>query len=235
MFGIPVTAYVDERDDGPVYFQAEFTLDTIMYRVKLFDSMTAGELRLTSIVNDIIYYGAADLSMLKDPVIPILRNDVLTLEEAQGDPDFGLFMPKIVPPRFAFELARRSINQDFDGLYILWTAGLGGNLRWNISKATEYDFGRIVSVDEREKYDMSLYPIPWAESVPSELREYVLYPIFWAEDLTFDIVMARAIYDQGNTPGWQMCFDVLYGDVVISVDIIGMSPEEVWEMLIDLP
>ena len=212
-------------------------VDNIAFRVKLYDNMIAGQLRLTGFVNDIIYYGAADLSVLGDPVIPELRNDTLTLGEAQCDPDFGSYLPKTVPSRFVFELARRFINQDANGLYVLWTVGLGGNLSWNISKATDYDYERIVSADDREKYDMSLYPIPWAQSVPSELQEYVHNPVFPADKLTLDIIKARAYYvdiDRGDAPGWRMDFNVLYDETVISVNIIGMSPEEVWELFTGL-
>ena len=232
VFGVPVTAYMSQLDNGPVYFQAEFVIDNIAYRVKLYDNIIAGELRLTGIVNDIIYYGAADLNVLSDPAIPELRNDRLTLEEAQGDPDFGLYLPQTVPSRFVFESAHRFINQDANGMYVLWTADLG-NLWWNISKATDHGFERIVSADEREKYDMSLYSIPWAQSVPNELREYVLYPVLPAEELTLEIIKAR-VYYRDTTSGGNMDFSVLYGEAIISVNINGMSPEEVWEMFTGL-
>ena len=75
VFGIPVEAYMIKWDNDTVYYQAEFMIDNIAYRVKLYDSMIAGHLRLTGIVNDIIYYGSADLSVLSDPIIPDLRND----------------------------------------------------------------------------------------------------------------------------------------------------------------
>ena len=84
---------------------------------------------------------------------------------------------------------------------------------------------------------MSLYPIPRAESIPSELWEYVNNPVFLAEELTLDVVKARAYYvdnDRGDTPGWRMDFNVLYRDVVVDVNIKGISPEQVWEMFADL-
>jgi hypothetical protein len=171
---------------------------------------------------------------LDNPVIPNLRNDQLTLDEARNDPDFGEFVPGSVPARLNFESANRFINQDNNNLRILWHSlpnrGMD-SITWQISKTTEHDLARIVFADEREKYEMAQYPIPWADSVPEELREVVLNPVFRAEELTLEIIQARA-YSAGRrgSDAVSMQFSVLYGDVVVEVSAGGLTPEEVWEM-----
>ena len=195
-----------------------------------------GNKRLAEIVNGIIRNGAADVSVFENPVIPELRDERLSLAEAYSDFDFGAYLPNNIPSRFSFESAHRFINQDYNGLFVLWTVGLN-NLDWRVSKITDYDRERIVSPDDIVKYDMSLYPIPWFESVPSELRDYVFNPVFHSNDLTLEIIRLRAYWveqDRGDTPGWRMRFSVLYGDVVVEVNIKGTSPEQVWDMFLGL-
>ena len=53
--------------------------------------------------------------------------------------------------------------------------------------------GRVTAVEDRENYDMGLYPIPLADSVPEELWEIVGHPIFRAEELTLEAVQRRVI------------------------------------------
>ena len=179
------------------------------------------------------------MNRVKQKSIPSHRSKLdeqLTLDEAYLDPDFGALLPKNVPSRFGFESARRFINQDIDSLFVYWYTG-PDYIDWRVSKTTDYDTRRIVSPGEPEKYEMSRYPIPWADSVPDELREYVSNPVFLAEDLTLEIVQARAYWvdnDHGDTPGWRMRFSVLSGDVVVEADVKGASPEEVWEMFAGL-
>ena len=240
VMGVPVVAGVFDfkKNDGVALYIASFKVDGVAYNIKLFDNDNGitGLNRLTEIVNDIIYYGAADLSVLENPIIPELRDERLTLHEARNDPDFGAYLPENVPSRFSFESAQRVINQDTNNLFVYWNVG-SEYIDWRVSKLTDYYYEHIVSVSEREKYDMALYSIPLADSVPRELWEYVDNPVFIAEELTFGIIQARAYWvgsDRGDTSGWRMRFSVLYGDDVIELDIKGVSPEQVWEVFAEL-
>ena len=93
------------------------------------------------------------------------------------------------------------------------------NLSWNISAYDEKDSTRLTSVAQTENYDLSLYPIPRAESVPEELREIVDNPIFDANELTLETVYMRAykVDEAGDVDGWRMAFSVKYGDVIVEV------------------
>ncbi|NLD50762.1 MAG: hypothetical protein GX660_26780, partial [Clostridiaceae bacterium] len=82
-------------------------------------------------------------------------------------------------------------------------------------------------------YDLSLYPIPRADSVPDELREIVNNPVFLIDELTLDTVRARTyeISDSGDEPGARMRFGVLYGDILVELSIKGATPEAMFEIL----
>ena len=84
---------------------------------------------------------------------------------------------------------------------------------------------------------MAIYQIPFADSVPKELWEYLFNPVFMAEDLTLDMIQARAYQadDKGDTPGWRIDICVLYGEVAVSVNTKGATPEQVWELFSKLP
>ena len=225
LHGVAVTA-AKSGDDDFAFHVVDFMLGNIDYRVEV---TGAGTYRVTEIVNMLIIGGPADLSVLADPVIPEMRNEEMTLVEAQNDPDFGAFLPANVPAEFRFDHAWRSMNQDFNGLLAFWDSGMD-YIRWQIAEPTGHDLARIVSVNDREKFDLSLYPIPWMDSVPQELFEYVMNPVFLADELTLEAVQAREMAD-GRGGGSRINFSVLYGDVVINIDVGGLSPEQVWEML----
>ena len=231
--GVAVTAGVFDRgvfDDGILLFFAYFEIDGIFYGIDIHDYATRGQERLAAIVNAIILGGAADLSGLADPVIPELRSETLTLAQARQDPDFGAYLPVSVPPGFVFSNATRELNQAFNGLSAFWDTGGRDVIWWQISAAAGHHLERVVSVNDREKFDLALYPIPWMDSVPPELRDVVANPVFRADEITLDAVRARVLMD-GRGGGSRINFSVLYGDVVISIDVGGISPEQLWEML----
>ncbi len=237
VYGVPVVAgIVDiEESEGIALYIASFKLGEIAYNIDIRDNDDgeSGPARLAEIVGAIIENGAPDLSIFENPVIPEMRNDELSLEEAHLDPDYGAYLPEDVPSRFDFDSAHRFINQQSNYLSAMWTAGYD-EIRWRVSEPADYDRERIAFANEPEKYDLSLYSFPLSDSVPEDLREVVESPVFLAEELTPDIVKARATYvdtDRGDTPGWRMSFTVLIGDVLVDINAKGATPEQVWEML----
>jgi len=236
--GVAVVAGVfDFRgNDGVALYIASFTINGIAYNIKLHDNDRgeSGLHRLTEIVNMIIRNDTADLHVLSDPVIPELRDERLTLGAARTDPDFGAYLPADLPPRYNFESAQRFINQETNSLFAFWDTGGMDSISWHISRPTAHDRELIVSISEHEKYDVSLYPIPWADSVPNEIREYFHSPVFLAQDLTKDAIRARTSWadaDSGDTPGWRTSqFGVLYDNVLVEVSMRGLSPEQIWEV-----
>ena len=177
-----------------------------------------------------------DLSAVTAEAVPEWFDRELTQEEALDDPDFGAYMLNTTPAGFAEESIRRYKDQNFDNLSGLWTRGYYDSLSWKVSYFSEDDAARLTGVEDTENYDLSLYPIPRADSVPEELRAIVDNPIFDADELTLDAVYARSyqINDAGDTDGWRMDFSVKYGNILVRVNAKGVAPEWVYDQLIRL-
>ena len=114
----------------------------------------------------------------------------------------------------------------------MWTQGYN-ELRWKVSFFRPEDEVRVTGVSNRENYDLSLYPIPRAESVPTHLQEIVDNPIFYAEELTAETVMARAYQsaEAGESTQWHMAFSVKYGDILVEVRSKGVDPLWIYQQL----
>lgn len=235
--GTVVTAgyWNDQSADGQTLYYASFVLDGIGYYMEIRGDERAKE-ELTTLVGLIIENGAADLSKITPDSIPGWREEELTFGEAQADPDFGAYVPNKVPAGFIFESARRILNQNGDELIIRWSSGMK-YLECTVAHLKEEDKVRIVDVNAPETYDLTLYSIPFAESVPEPLQDVVNNPIFRVEDLTMETVYARAhkINDAGDdNTGYKICFSVLYGDIVVRLNAKGVHPEEIYDMLKEL-
>ncbi|HOB87185.1 MAG TPA: hypothetical protein PKO38_05805 [Bacillota bacterium] len=188
---------------------------------------------------DLLLEEGVDPGALVPASIPERREETLTLDQARSDAAFGRFVPAIVPEGFSFVSARRVIDgaREHDELNLFYEAGLR-YIRLSIARETPADASRIVDPARLEHYDMSLYPVPWAESVPEELRETVLHPVFRREDLTLQILYARAYRaaDTGDdSTGYRMQFSVLGGGKVIDFNIKGATPEEVLRLVQSIP
>ena len=157
------------------------------------------------------------------------------MTEAKAEPDFGRYLPSEIPAGFGDASIYRFKFQDSNFLTATWSRGMDG-LSWVVTPYTEEDAHRLTSVDDKKNYDLSLYPIPRADSVPDELREIVDNPIFEAEELTLEAVYCRAykVDDAGDTDGWRMRFSVKYGDVIVSISTKGVEPEWVYQQLVNL-
>jgi hypothetical protein len=238
--GVPVTAFM--YDGGTLFYRVSFAVKGVHYRVEAGDFESNGlqetaRRRVTEAVNHIILAEGADLSVLDNPVIPNLRNDSIPLAEARQDPRFGAFLPQSVPAGFTFNNANRRITTREDSLSAYWDDGRIDTLTWAVRTPLEADRQTLVSVNDRQRFDVSLYPIPWAVSVPDEYFYYFQFPVFRAEELTLEAVTARARWtdgERGVAPAWDVAqFGVLYGDenVIVVVSARGVSPQEIWEML----
>ena len=180
--------------------------------------------------------GRPDLSGLVPTVIPELILRLLTFQEARRDPDFGSLFLRILPDGFTEESILRLKNQSTDMLSGLWTRGYA-ELSWKVSRYTAADAARLVHPSEREKYDLSLYPIPRAETVPEHLQTVVDDPIFDLAELTDDAVQARCweVYDRGDDGGMvRLNFTVRLGELLISVRAKGVDPKWIYDQLLGM-
>lgn len=216
-----------------IYF-ASFKLSDIAYYVELGGEEAESEAfreEITELVGLLVQGGAADLDVLS-PVVPELRDDKLNLSEARTDADYGAYLPAALPDGFVLEEARRFINQEQNELTAYWRKGMG-YIIWRVTTLDEDDKMRITSLSDTQNYDLTLYPIPRADSVPCEIREIVDNPIFLSEELPLEAVQARTyeVSDSGDEPGPRMRFSVLYGDTLVELNAKGASAEEMFEIL----
>ncbi len=233
--GVAVTAgYWEGSGDGvaTVYY-ASFEHGPTGYYLELIGDQNAAE-QLTTWVSLLIESGPAVLTSIQPESIPEWRRDELTLAEAKADLDFGQYMPSKLPAGFALESAVRFVSQGRDGLRASYHSGMK-YVEWTIRRATEDDLVRMADVDDPKTYDLSLYPIPRAQSVPEALRAVVDCPVFQATELTLSLVQARAytVEDAGDVGGPRMRFGVLLGEVLIEVRVKGAPPEDVFAALME--
>ena len=176
--------------------------------------------------------GKPDFSAITAEVIPEWFDKKLSYQEAITEATYGAYMLLEMPKGFTAESIRRFKNQNSDYLSGLWTKGYD-ELSWTVYTISEADESRITEIDETENYDLTLYPIPRASSVPDELREIVNNPIFIGEELTQEAVFARAykVEDAGDSNGWRMNFSVKYGDTVVEIRAKGVDPEWMYQQL----
>lgn len=166
---------------------------------------------------------------------PAAEERVLTVEIARGLEPFGQYLPEAGPEGFREESVWRYRDERSDYLSVLWTKEWTlEELSWRVERYDESMAGRVTAVEDRENYDMGLYSIPLADSVPEELWEIVDHPIFRAEELTLEAVERRVIPGTEGDDGDRMSFGVKYGDMVVEVSAKGVSTEWVYEKLMEI-
>lgn len=165
----------------------------------------------------------------------IVIDETMRLEEAQRSEPFGGYMLSEAPNGFTAETIRRYQDENANYLRGVWTKGEGSfdEIDWQVSFYDEAMENRVTSVDDTKNYDLSLYPLPFADSVPEELFEIVDCPIFNIDELTLKAVSRRAYFinESNDTAETRMSFGVRYGDIVVEVTTKGVSPEWVYEQL----
>ena len=95
-------------------------------------------------------------------------------------------------------------------------------------------WGCFVDYGAPETYDLRLYPVPRADSVPEEYRETVDNPVFRAEDMSREIVEARAYApnEAGDTNSLRISFSVLHpGGTLVGYNCEGLTVDRVWALV----
>lgn len=235
--GVDITAYLWRMDEVQASLTACFEMNgysiVIGYDTTA-DALPQAKTDFEELLNFMTSYGQGtpDLQTIVPETIPEFFDRKLTFEEARLDGDFGAWMPNEVPTGFAEESIRRYKDQNRNELSGLWTKGYD-ELSWRICFSNEEALSRLTNTADTENYDLSLYPIPRAQSVPEELRQIVHDPIFHAEELTLETVMARAYKsgEAGDSTGWRLNFGVKYGDIIVEIRGKGVNPEWIYRQL----
>lgn len=165
----------------------------------------------------------------KDALCSGMGGADLTWEEVRMDTAYGKYVDVQVPEGYSYTSGTRSAS----GLHVIWNKGME-EISVSCRQADESVSDWLVDVDCPEEYDLSLYPIPWCDSVPEELQNKVMYATFVPELITPEIVAARTyqVQEAGDASGCRTRIGILYSDNVL-VEIIskGPSPEEIYALI----
>lgn len=237
---IDYTLYQRDSQNGRTYFTAETEYDDWFWSFSMDVQTEKAEQAKQDFQSILACFSnyidrGTNLDSITPEYIPDYFDYQLSQAEALDDPAFGAYFPQSVPEGYAVESIHRYMDYQCNYLSGLWSRGYD-DLYWYVSRISDEEKGRITAVSDTENYDLSLYPIPRADSVPEELREIVDNPIFLAEELTLEVVKARAyqIQDAGDTDGWRMHFSVLYGDILVEIRTKGVDPEWIYDQIISL-
>lgn len=173
---------------------------------------------------------------------PVDARAKITLQAAKEMERIGGYVPEKLPAGYQFESARGSspANSYLD-MSLCWCKGMD-DIRLHITEfyavasmpkdVYETFQKRIADPAKPETYDVSLYEIPYADTVPREYYEVFEHPVFKESDFSLEMVEARmkSIPDAGDTDTPRGNFAVLY-DSGILVEFSGRgSAEDIWEM-----
>ena len=170
---------------------------------------------------------AAVTEALKDTRVDI------TETEARQLTTIGKYIPTTLPAGYVWESGKTyAEGEDSTGAYVSlnWSRGMD-SIHLTIS-TVEYEDLLLTDVTAKETYDVHLYEIPYAETVPAEYREIFNEPIFTEADFTLEIVEKRikSVADLGDTDTPRGQCAVLYEEGVL-VRFNGRgTAEEIWEM-----
>lgn len=215
--------------------EVEFVAHGVGCRLCIYGREGEGE-RVEAMVSRFVRYviadGGVDLSCLTvDPSdIPAWREESFeTLAQARQETDFAPYLPTSNLEGYWEFYGNLSYQEGVrNRLFVRWSRG------YDDVEVCVYRDGyrsyHLADPGEPETYDLSLYPIPWCDSVPDEYRETVNDPAFKAEDMSLTIVEARG--REHDTGGMTYSFDVLHPDgTLVSYHCDGMTAQQVWALV----
>lgn len=157
--------------------------------------------------------------------------DFSSLEEARQETAFAPYLPeRDLLDSAEFEGRLNYQEGVTNSLFISWFRGyLEAWVSVYYPEGTE-ETPAPVDVAVPESYDVRLYPIPWADSVPQEYVSDFYSPLFRAEDMSLEIIEARGWENDEGEMGYH--FEVLHENgVQVRYDCEAMTAQEVWEMV----
>ncbi|WBW96975.1 hypothetical protein [Oceanirhabdus sp. W0125-5] len=159
----------------------------------------------------------------------------LSKQEAYSLSDYGMLLPNNILKGYSFRSASlNNINTPHEVLCVGYQSGYSYiDMRVRVFR-DDYQ-NRMVKVSEREKYDITKYPIPHASTIPDELYYTMNYPIFQWDELTEEVLLLRKVSysEQGEDGGVKefMDFTIQCGEFLIEYNIKGNSLDCVYDMI----
>ncbi len=156
--------------------------------------------------------------------------ELMSLEQAREIEGMGDYIPTNIPAGYVFESAE--YVEETSALNVCWTKGVD-SVFWHVEVVGDAYSLNMVDLAAEETYNVYLYEIPLADTVPEEYREIFSEPVCRAEDFCLEFVEKRMIFrgtDAGDTTTHRGNFAVLYPDNYL-VRFHGRgTAEEIYEM-----
>lgn len=174
--------------------------------------------------------------LLKAEEVPEWRAaEFSSLEDARQEVDFVSYLPAEDLSGYDEFYSRMTYQEGSEHtLYLRWSWGYDDvTIRVELPEG-DAEWGNLVDTARPETYDVRLYSIPWADSVPEEYYDTFHSPVFRAVDMSREIVEARAytLADQGDSDGPRVSFSVLHDDgALVTYSCKGLSIEQVWALV----
>lgn len=195
------------------------------------DSMDAAAWYSALLVGQTLSGGVYLGDLLTNGEVPAWREETFScLEQAREQAAFAPYLPETDIPGYGEFYAALSYQEGVrNRLTVRWSRGYD-DVSVTVSLPEGTPTYHLADVNRPEEYDLSLYSIPWCDSVPEEYRETVNFPTFRAEDLSLQVVAARA--NEKDTGGLSFSFGVLHGDgTLVEYRCDGLTAQAVWQLV----
>ena len=240
VFGVEVSAwerYYDRNGDQEnehVYTSA-FLVEDIGIR---FRSISQEDSLLSSLFIRWAAVGNLTLDhLLINGDIPAWREERFTsLIEAREESNFAPYLPQADFSGYGEFTGHLSYQEgNYNHLFVRWSWGLDDVYIMVCLPEGEPPYhDEPVDVSVPESYDVRMYDIPWASSVPDAYRLSFSMPTFRAEDMSLAVVEARGYTpnERGDTNSLRINFQVLHENgTLVQYSSEGLSAQQVWELV----
>lgn len=173
---------------------------------------------------------------------PVDNREKLTLEEARSQAVVGGYLPLTVPDGYVLESAQGSAaGSNAKEVTVCFSRGMDTILihvtdKYASEESKQQLEERMADLENAESYNVHLYEIPYAETVPEEYQASFYNPVFRVEDMTQELVEARmkTVADAGDTDTPRGNFAILYDNGVCVEINADATAEEVWAMYLSI-
>ncbi len=158
------------------------------------------------------------------------RNE-LSFEELAQYP-FYSYLPKKMLQYYEFmESFAASDSEDSEEYYVIWFAKGPATLGIRVREASDVADAarRRVSASETERYDITKYEIPYAQTIPEELKSAMYNPIFRAEEFSRDVLLRRIEHHSESVGDiYSVHLDIEEGGYIFSYNFNGSDMYDIF-------
>lgn len=236
--GVEVSGWMthyDRNGDG----KAEYVYETSLLAKGVglrFQSVSHSDNVLTPSLVNWATYADGGLSLdhlLTSEDVPLWRKtEFISLAEARQEVDFAPYLPETYSYPYGEFGGRLDYQQGSrHSLHVRWSNGYDDvEIDIQLPEGGEAPLVPLIDPNLPASYDVRLYQIPWADTVPREYQADFYKPVFRAADISLAIIEARL---QEKDTGSTACrFCILHANgVLVGYSCDGLTPEQIWSLV----